>query len=236
MFRFFVYSFIIWAAIITLSFSCRAESLQDNSVVLLASPQVLLHKAFHSGTGFEVVAPSGAQYTVTNAHVCDEAYQGLLIADLDIYEGVFIHILYVDTAHDLCFLEPVKTRAPLRVSQENDIGGALTAIGHPRGGPLTTTHGIALERNKIAAGEEIPVPAICGGNARRIVFSPDEKHALCLTDVDAFHSTIHIQPGSSGSPVLNGVNEVVGVIFSEDRDSTGFFIPVQYLRNDLSKF
>jgi S1-C subfamily serine protease len=91
--------------------------------------------------------------------------------------------------------------ASIALATENPVIGAnVTAVGYPSGGPLTTTHGTVLS------------------------YGPDPigRSSLPMLVNDA-----PIEPGSSGSPLLNDAGQLVGVVYAGGREQ--FAVPVEIL-------
>ena len=84
----------------------------------------------------------------------------------------------------------------------------MTVIGYPGGGRLTTTSGIVL------GNVQDPLNGSVGS---------------------VLGTTAKVEPGSSGSPVLNADGEVVGVIYAKNDVEQSFMIPVSTLLQLLAQ-
>lgn len=225
-----------------------------NKVYLITND---LHRG--SGTGFAIKAPSGQSYIVTNDHVCKASNdkENLVIIDRDGNEMRRRIIIQSDFT-DLCLIEGLPGVEGLSVGSEPEIGQIIAAIGHPSGYDLTLTRGEIIQKQDVLMAEA-PI-SFFGENGQEVLISPEEggiAEANCkkpknLIDVaetnfgfftmkikwcliktkKAYYTNMVIQPGSSGSPIVNFWGNVIGVVFAGDRAMWG--ITVSY--KDLTKF
>ena len=95
-------------------FACLFESYlytyKGSSVVKLTKT----YNGKRGGTGFQVKAPSGKQYTLTNAHIC--AAGNKLIAHTQYGKKVEVKVIEIYKKHDLCIMDPVKEVRPLKIA------------------------------------------------------------------------------------------------------------------------
>jgi S1-C subfamily serine protease len=142
---------------------------------------------------------------VTNRHVIG----GAALLQVSTYDG---HDIDVETAGAVVIadLALVWTKQPLPVTislaPENPVvGSKVTSVGFPLGGPLTTTHGKVLN------------------------YAPDPVgwSAIPMLVIDA-----PIEHGSSGSPLINDLRQLVGVVYASDGNR--FAVPVKVFRQVLS--
>jgi S1-C subfamily serine protease len=155
-----------------------------------------------TGSGFAV----GPRRLVTNRHVVEGAEE----LQLDSWDGrsISVAVHRVAYLHDLALIE---TLAPLpRVARlaadDPEPGTRVTAVGFPRGGPLTQTRGKVIDR----------VPGALREHGKVLRVSAAVTH------------------GSSGGPLLDRAGQVVGVIYAgETRTGYGLAIPVSTLRSLL---
>jgi S1-C subfamily serine protease len=159
---------------------------------------------FRTGTGFAY----DAHTLITKRHVVEDTRK----LEVTTYDGRVITVTAASVAAvaDLAIItteEAIGAGAVL--AQEDPIeGDAITVVGYPEGGPLTTTSGVVLG----STGD--PLGAALG--------------AVLAT-------TAPVQPGSSGSPVLNERGEVVGVIYAKNPAEQSFMVPVSMLRTLLDE-
>lgn len=157
----------------------------DTNVVMLTSP--INHQT--GGTGF-VLQAEGYNVTITNRHVCNLAFQNRLSASKD--QGktwIDLPIVKIETGKpDLCMLIAYPGLPGLTLSllepQTND---HVYTIGYPRLHPRRRTYGDFVTLELESDEDDLP---------------------------EAYLVTTPIQPGNSGSPLLNSDNKVIGVIFA----------------------
>lgn len=187
------------------------------------------------GTGFVVRTPSGA-VTMTNAHVCHAAEDGLLVAHRDDGSRAVIKIIRVYQEHDLCALEAVPGDAGLQVARRySEVPGTrVWAIGYPLLRPLTTAWGVVSLLHDIDVMDTHTPPEECHGGGRHVeiidsFFGPLE---VCIRTLPGVDTTMVIYGGNSGSPVLNEQGQIVGVVYAGDgRSNWGVYVPYEALAN-----
>lgn len=207
------------------------------------------------GTGFSVKGRSGISYIITNDHVCKGSKDGrtMLVLD-DLGNYIRRNIVSQSDRTDLCLLEGIPGVEGLDLGSPPSIGQIVAAVGHPALKPIT------LSRGEIVGAEDVEIPEGLIGeehsdqsifgipvltkeecskhkNRIRIVSLVFADLALCtVVTKKAYISNVLIQPGSSGSPVVNFWGNVVGVVFAGDRYGWGNFVSFSDLENFLSMY
>ncbi|WP_291383580.1 serine protease [Demequina sp.] len=157
-----------------------------------------------TGTGFAY----DAHTLITNRHVVEDTRK----LQVTTYDGRTIAVTAASVAAvaDLAIITTEEAIGPGAVlAQEDPVeGDAVTVVGYPNGGRLTSVSGVVLG----ATGD--PLGAALG--------------AVLAT-------TAPVEPGSSGSPVLNERGEVVGVIYAKNEAEQSFMVPVSLLRTLLDE-
>lgn len=158
-----------------------------------------------TGTGFALDAFT----LVTNRHVIDDA-QGL---EVTTYDGrtIDVETASVTTVADIAIVTTATSMGgafAIRAEDDPIEGDAITVVGYPNGGRLTTTTGVVL------GPAEDPIGGAVGT-------------VLATSAV--------VQPGSSGSPVLNEAGEVVGVVYAKNEVDQSFIVPVSTLNSLLAQ-
>ncbi|HEX7589813.1 MAG TPA: serine protease [Demequinaceae bacterium] len=157
-----------------------------------------------TGTGFMI----DEHTLVTNRHVIEDSSQ----LEVSTYDGHAVDATAArsTTAADIAIIRVNETLPVAAHLAEKDpqTGDAITVIGYPGGGRLTTTSGIVL------GSVQDPLNGSVG---------------------TVLGTTAKVEPGSSGSPVLNAAGEVVGVIYAKNDVEQSFMIPVSVLRQLLDQ-
>ncbi len=158
-----------------------------------------------TGTGFAY----DAHTLITNRHVVEDTSE----LQVTTYDGRTIAVTAASVASvaDLAIITTEESMgAGAVLAQEDPVeGDAITVVGYPNGGQLTTVSGVVLG----STGD--PLGAALG---------------------TVLATTAPVEPGSSGSPVLNERGEVVGVIYAKDpATEQSFMVPVSLLRTLLDE-
>lgn len=147
-----------------------------------------------------------ARLLVTNAHVVGGASQ----LQLDTYDGRDIEVGTAGAA-TIADLALVRTTGSLpavvpMAAADPRAGDPVSVVGYPGGGPLRTSSGVVLGYTDDPLGANIG--------------------QVLATDA-------HVEPGSSGSAMVDEAGAVVGVVFARDDADRSYAVPVSTLRDLL---
>lgn len=160
--------------------------------------------ALKTGTGFAV----DAHTLVTNRHVIADTKK----IQVTTYDGRTIDVtaVSVTAVADLAIVTTEQSISGFAALAQADPleGDAITVIGYPGGGHLTTTSGVVLGSVADPLGASLGTVMV---------------------------TTAPVQPGSSGSPVLNEKGDVVGVIYAKNESDQSFMVPVSLLRTLIAE-
>jgi len=169
----------------------RLEGPQNEGTI--GSPDELKAKHFHdllTGGTTGTAWPISSRYVVTNSHVVSEGSKVTLVSS----QGKEIPATAVlrDEKNDIIILEVKDPRAlppalPLAQSQAR-LGASVFTIGFPR-------------VDFMGRAPKLSIGVISGESGLR-------------DDPESIQTTVPIQPGNSGGPLLNRKGEVVGVVKS----------------------
>ena len=143
---------------------------------------------------------------VTNRHVVEDSAE----LALSTYDGRDVGARAASIA-ELADLAVVRTdgelpAVPELAPDDPERGDTVTIVGYPQGGRLTVTSGRVIARTT----------------------DPLNQHLGEVLVTDA-----HVEPGSSGSPVLDRRGRVVGVVYAMNAAEQSFVVPVSTLRELL---
>lgn len=187
------------------------------------------------GTGFAIKAPSGENYLLTNAHVC-EAFKGSPEIKAQLPDGTIIprRILEISENTDLCLAEGLPGVEGLSVADDAPKKGQIVnVVGHPRLKPLTLSMGelIGLQEVSILAGligDGSQEAKDAGWLTEEDCQKPKNKIMefetifgtikACMISVLAYQTSAVALPGNSGSPAVDMWGNVVGVLFAGDSE------------------
>ncbi|HEY5515385.1 MAG TPA: serine protease [Pengzhenrongella sp.] len=148
-----------------------------------------------------------ANTLITNRHVVADS------ADLQLstYDGRDIAATAASTAAlaDLAIVRTVDTLPafPQLAPADPKTGDAVTVVGYPQGGQLTVTSGRVIGATTDPLNENLG--------------------EVLVADAP-------VEPGSSGSAVLDAEGRVVGVVYAKNSDDMSFIVPVSTLRGMLA--
>lgn len=212
------------------------------------SPEMKLYKAVGTqvtalldpahrggGTGFVVNTPSGAKFTLTNAHVCnitDEAYLEARTAGT--YQRLYKR--NVDPKVDLCLLDPLQGRSGLNLATDDSLWEQIYIVGHPRLYPLSPSTGLILFRAPvpIAMFEYSEKECKEKGFSWEYMMTFFGPIPVCMATYDGAYTDARVQPGNSGSPATDKDGNVVGVVFAGTEVGNGILVPLETVRAYLS--
>jgi S1-C subfamily serine protease len=186
------------------------------------------------GTGFAVKAPSGDVYTLTNAHVCEMAPDGIY-AVMPNKKKLPLKVIEVSETHDLCLLSGLRVMSGLSLAGNVEIGEEVGLVGHPKLMPLTLSRGQLIGYSRIVvlvSYGECPANSPAMFKTHKALLG-----SVCLMDVEAGLTNIVALPGNSGSPVVNVFGNVIGVLFASDSQGYwGSLVPLSAVKEFLKGY
>jgi S1-C subfamily serine protease len=208
------------------------------------------YNARGGGTGFAIKAPSGQSYVMTNDHVCAGSQDGInMFVHDDTGVGIPRRILEKSVYTDLCILEGMPGVEGLELTSEPDLGQQLYVVGHPKLMPLTVSKGsligeedvivplgLVKDKSECSQPKHVMIPLIS------LIFGIDPGPdytgpSLCAEKIKgAYLTNVIIQPGNSGSPVVDAFGNVVAVAFAGDGLGWGIMVSNKDLKDFLKLY
>lgn len=199
-------------------------------------------KPIGGGTGFGIKAPSGREYIMTNAHVCSAFKDEDPTVLLPNGSMVKRKILSISDTTDLCLIEGVTGLGALELGKSVYIGETIMIVGHPLLMPLAVTEGDIIDTRIQEIGLGIigidVQESECHQPKNKIVnqeFGFFGVLPVCMEEIMSYQTTAVSLPGSSGSPVVNTLGQVIGVNFAGDgMVHWGLSVPLQDIKTFLA--
>jgi S1-C subfamily serine protease len=191
------------------------------------------------GTGFQVKY-RGETFILTNDHVCALSNnEDKLIVDSPWGQIRRSKVLARSDRTDLCVLEAHPQLPALTLGDTSFTPfDELTVLGHPLLDKLTPTFGMAkLFQTIDVMLYVIDTPeseAACHKPKNRIESFFFDMFKMCTMHIFSQATTAHIEPGNSGSPVLDSKGLVRGVAFATGKGNLAFIIPLQSILEFLN--
>lgn len=203
--------------------------------------QVLSPSLNGGGTGFAVKADSGDEYIMTNKHVCEAAINGWLAVKKDGQRPIFKRVIYKDNKHDLCLVQGDNRLSPLDLGSDPERGELHYVVGHPGLRQLTVSQGEYIGNAVVKLLDNVKTRKECKGQIQELDPMQQWFYGMefaCIRSYDSFATTATTYPGNSGSPAVNRLGNVIGVLFAgstaEEKDN--FIVPLSEVKRVLSKF
>lgn len=195
-----------------------------------------------SGTGFQVIAPSGKIYTMTNAHICSMANKkGVIMIQDKKNSGRMLpkRVIEVYPEHDLCIVEGLEGYSGLSLGSDLEVSEPVYALGYPLGEAMHYSEGRVKEFSTVTLIKENPDPKTCTGKGESVqeilwfIFVVK----VCVKEFDSVQTSMVIYPGNSGSPMVNMFGNVVGVVFAGNtRTNWASAVPLSYVKELLKGY
>lgn len=198
-----------WVPTPTVSPAARADAVSPDG---FSRAQRMTLRVRNIGCGF-IATGTGFAYDdstlITNRHVIEDSRS----IEVSTYDGTNLTATAVSstTVADIAIIRTEESvlRSFAALAQEDpEEGSVITVIGYPGGGELTTVTGVVL------GSTADPLDSAVG--------------KVLVTSAE-------VEPGSSGSPVLNESGAVVGVVYAKTDDGNSLIIPVSTLRTLLAE-
>jgi S1-C subfamily serine protease len=161
------------------------------------------------GTGFIVTDKAGNRYTISNRHVCNHE-DNIILAQYSNMASENLKIIRISRTSDLCLLNAFGTQTGIKLAERINIPSKVYTYGMPKSFFGAFEQGIAVKRTMVLNKKT------------------NQEYAAIAT-------TLRINFGSSGSPVVDSDMNLVGVIVSKDSNNYGFMVPLEEVDEFLNQ-
>ncbi len=149
----------------------------------------------------------GARTLITNRHVVADS----ALLQVSTYDGRDVKVSGASTAQlaDLAVLRTAEDLPSKTELSDSDpkVGDPVSIVGYPNGEQLTVTKGVVIGATTDPLHESLG--------------------RVLVTDAP-------VEPGSSGSAVLDPAGRVVGVVYAKNASDQSYIVPVSTLRSMLT--
>lgn len=214
--------------------SIRLPQLHNDYIRSSVGSQTVMIKSGRSGgTGFFVKTAKGQTYVLTNRHICELAIDERLTVHVQGEARPYsLRVIERSNSADLCLVEaPKHVGGGLVVADSLDLGQIVRIVGHPKLMPLTQSKGEYV-------GEEVIDLLFSNGPCPE---ETDQFHTeedwggpVCIMSVGAGLTNALALGGNSGSPTVNDLGQVVGVLFAGNpSDNWGLIVRLSDIKEFL---
>jgi S1-C subfamily serine protease len=223
------------AAIVVASFGflmVKAPQYHSSYIRNKVGSQVFLitnKKGDSGGTGFAVKAPSGRVYTLTNAHVCGVAENGVVYASSASMRKIPLQIIEKSINTDLCLLTSIPNKDGLEIGKSVQLGEQIGLVGHPHLMPIT------LSKDELIGYQDVKVlidEGPCEVDEGMYKTYDSFFGSVCVEEFEAGLSNVPSLGGNSGSPVVNISGDVIAVLFAGNAANWGILVQLK----DITQF
>ena len=161
-----------------------------------------------NGTAFIIKQTNNTAYIITNRHICrdEDAEYVLVDANLARYDA---HYFVAHNTADLCLLKIYGRFNPIQVSFASpQYGERIISIGAPHGA----------------------FPIVKTGSVKQIVVFNSVVQNFHYFFA-GYYLRLDVEEGSSGSPVFNNKNEIIGIVFATIDGKLSCMIPSRTIQD-----
>jgi Trypsin-like peptidase domain len=233
--------------LITLTFTTVAgiDSVRDKSLDVMNSVSDSVYPVYHAegrGTAWATKTKSGKVVLVTNVHVCESPLP-VMFSDRN-GRKLILPIIAKDPTHDTCLLKAPRGAVPLTLADDVYENEVAYSVGYPLVEFLSSQKGLVKGYQDLRMRYPLP-PEKCKGlkklKLETLEYDDDEgkhhKEQVCVFSAEGLVTTIVVDGGASGSPILNEDEEVIGMtMLRAGNVNWAQGVPLKSLKAFLNKY
>jgi hypothetical protein len=186
----------------------------------------------HACTGIQVHSSTGKDYVMTAAHcsVLKDDNNSILVSSEAMSRPMPRKVIEVSPVSDLMLLEGLPNLKGIAIAEVAPDHRRYSAYTHGERLPTHRADGEYLGQMSVEIGiSQIDTPA----DHDKCVSVPKQidLNGMCVLAVVEEVTSIAVEPGSSGGPIVNGRFELVGIVSASD-GRFSFMVPIE----DIKKF
>lgn len=170
-------------------------------------------------------------------------------------------VLEISNKSDICLIEGLPGESGLHMGSEADVGDLITTLGHPLLEPLTSSSGEVIAKLDISildyimkSGDEKLDKLLEAKDGKcdqpkneikeqiAMTITPDgitliKIESCMVTTKNAYQTNMIVYPGNSGSPVVDAMGRVIGIVFAENQEThKGLIVNLKDLKDFIARY
>jgi Trypsin-like peptidase domain len=232
-------------AVLSITTMVGIDNVKDHSLDVMEDVGESVYSVFNEtgrGTAWATTSKSGKVVLVTNVHVCDGPSPFMVTEQKG--RKLILPILAKDPTHDICLLKAPRGAVPLDLADDVYENETAYSVGFPLVEFLSSQRGLVKGYQQIQM--EYPLPLeLCKGQKKLSIksfkYENDEgeiiEKKICVFSAEALVTTIVVDGGASGSPIVNEDEEVIGMtMLRAGNVNWAQGVPLKNLKAFLNKY
>lgn len=236
---------LIILAVLSITTAVGLDNVKDHSLDVMydvSDSIYMVQNPTGRGTGWVTETKKGHKVIVTNVHVCDSDLP-VMFTEKD-GKRYILPIIAKDPTHDICLLKAPKNAVPLELADDVFENEVAYSVGFPAIEFMSSQRGLIKGYEQLKMVYPLP-PEKCKGQKKlRVemleVEQPDgtlKEEPICVFSAEGLVTTIQVDGGASGSPILNSDEKVVGMTMVRTGNiNWAQGVPLKNLRAFLNKY
>lgn len=235
---------IIVLAVLALTTALSIDSVKDKSLDVMYEVEDSIFSVYgikSRGTGWVALTKKGKKVIVTNAHVCGDDKFMYTTKNKKVYT---LAVLATDPTHDICLIQAPMGADPLILADDVFANQKAYSVGFPLVDFMSSQNGLTKGYNSLSleyrnislkdcVGEKFKITELAYKDTKS---GKDKKEKICIFTAEALVTTIVVDGGASGSPILNSSEEVVGMTMARVGNiNWAYGVPLRNIKSFLNK-